>query len=449
MSNPNAAALSAAPAVKTPKYAWVALVLTTLCSIAIVETWFWPVGVTFGNMFAWMDANAPEVAAFMHAGGAANIMGLTPVAAMIAAIPTSALVRKCGVKVAIVAGMAVAIVMGAGQAFFVGTNAIAFLVCRCLYGVGIAMTAVSAPTAVSIWFPGTSRGKAMSIWSCWVPVGLIIINNAGTGIYNALGASLPNFIWFTTALLIIMEVLFLIFFRLPNADESSEVSAERKPFKEIMHFFKSRQLWCLIIAFLIFNYMNYNFSTYLKTWMALPVVDGGMGINETIAGVAAGFITACGILAPIGGIILDRTPKDKKYLLVVTGITCLTLCCVFAYRAGAWFFALYVVLFCIGNMFLNACCRPLVPTFLFKGGSTAVATGLSFLTCAQYLGQIPMSYIMTAIMAGGASYADATLVAFVPVGILGIVLAFLVKPSKSEAHQTSRLNAQVAAEPAA
>lgn len=430
MSNPNESAAQ----VKTPGYAWVCLILTLLCSVAIVQAWFYPVGVTFGNLFAWWGQNAQGVSEVMHSGGIANVMGLSPIASVIMAIPTGILVRKFGVKATIGAGMIVAILTTILQAVTVASDATLFFVGRCLYGAGIAMTAVSGPTAVSIWFPNATRGTAMGIWSCWVPVGLIIINNTGTGIYNMLGNNLQTFIWLMVVILVVITVLFFILFRLPRADESSEVSQERKPFTEIMGVFKSRQLWCLIVAFLIFNYMNYNFSTYLKTWMALPLEEGGMGVEEAIAGVAAGFITACGILAPIGGIILDKTPKPKQYLLVVIGIVALTGCCLFAYRQGTAMFALYVILFCIGNMFLNACCRPLVPSFVFKGGATAVGFGLSFLTCGQYLGQIPMSYVMEGLMGTGMDYAAATVAGFVPVGVVGIILAFLVKPSKQKAE---------------
>lgn len=414
----------------TPKYAWACLTVTFLVSVSIVLTWFWPVGVTFDLMKPWLMANTPG----FSFGGLSSIMGLTPIAAMIMAIPTSGLVRKFGVKTTIVAGMLVAILTGVLQAVGAMASFGLFLLSRCLYGAAIAMVAVSAPTAVSIWFPSSTRGRAMGIWSCWVPLGLIIINNIGSGLYGAFGNNLPAVILFTVAVLAVCLVAFAVVFRLPNADESSEVSAERKPFKEVMHFFKSRQLWCLIIAFMIFNYMNYNFSTYLKTFLAADPASatGGMGWDMGVAGLAAGLITACGILAPIGGMILDKTKKSNQYLLVVIGVTSLTLACVFSYQTSNVIFALYVVFFCIGNMLLNACCRPLVPSFLFKGGATAVAMGLSFLTCAQYLGQVPMSFIMEALLAQGFTYASATMAAFVPVGVVGIVLAFLVKPSKKQ-----------------
>ncbi|MGI6033724.1 MAG: MFS transporter [Coriobacteriales bacterium] len=415
----------------TPRYAWACLGVTFFVSVSIVLTWFWPVGVTFDLMKPWLIANTPG----FSFSGLSSIMGLTPIAAMIMAIPTSALVRKFGVKTTIIAGMLVAIVTGALQAIGAMYSFSLFLVARCLYGCGIAMTAVSGPTAVSIWFPSATRGRAMGIWSCWVPLGLIIINNIGSGLFGVFGNNLPAVIWFTVAVLACALVCFALVFRLPNADESSEVSAERKPFSEVAHFFKNRQLWCLIAAFLIFNYMNYNFSTYLKTWLAADPTSatGGMGMDLGLAGLLAGLITACGILAPIGGIILDKTKKKNQYLLVVIGVTALTLACVFSYRANNVAFIVYVAFFCLGNMLLNACCRPLVPSFLFKGGSTAVAMGLSFLTCAQYLGQVPMSYIMDALVGTGMTYSEATMAAFVPVGIVGIVLAFFVKPSKAKA----------------
>ena len=70
----------------------------------------------------------------------------------------------------------------------------------------------------------------------------------------------------------------------------------------------------------------------------------------------------------------------------------MTICSALAFHAE--FFIPYVIFFCIGNMMLNACCRPLVPTFVFKGGATAVAFGLSFLTLGQYAGQIVTSYAL-------------------------------------------------------
>ena len=205
--------------------------------------------------------------------------------------------------------------------------------------------------------------------------------------------------------------------------------------------------------------------------MQTPELLGGLGWDAAAAGLWGGLICACGALAPIGGLILDKTPRDKKYLCVVVGILFLALAS--ATFSQVTFFLPYVVFFCAGNMLLNACCRPLVPTFVFKGGATAVAFGLSFLTLGQYAGQMFTSYVMhpfsdtltaasnvaieakQAVLASGGTPADfgpaiaqaaqeaaaagihvdpmLAVWALVPVSIVGILLAFDVKPSKKQA----------------
>ena len=233
--------------------------------------------------------------------------------------------------------------------------------------------------------------------------------------------------------MVVILVLFFLVFREPRGDEVSEVSPERKSFREVLPLFKSRQLWCLIVMFAIFNYMNYAFSQYLKTWLQLSTNAGGMGWDVGMAGILGGLICACGALAPLGGFILDKTPKHLKYICVIAGITSLTICCALAFHNSVPMFIAYVLFFCIGNMFLNGCCRPMVPTYVFKGGATAVGLGLSFLTIGQYIGQIPTSYVMHNFvdsMAFGMTDPMLAFWALVPVGVIGILFSLGMKPSK-------------------
>lgn len=185
--------------------------------------------------------------------------------------------------------------------------------------------------------------------------------------------------------------------------------------------------------FAIFNYMNYAFSQYLKTWLQLSTHAGGMGWDVGMAGILGGLICACGALAPLGGFILDKTPKHLKYICVIAGITSLTICCALAFPNSVPMFIAYVLFFCIGNMFLNGCCRPMVPSYVFKGGATAVGLGLSFLTIGQYIGQIPTSYVMHNFvdsMAFGMTDPMLAFWALVPVGVIGILFSLGMKPSK-------------------
>ncbi len=471
MSNPNAAVaagVAAKPVEKTPSYAWVCLILSLLAAVSIVFSWMWLPGLTFPVFKGWLAANNPLFQDPSNFGLLSNVMGLVPIGALIMALPTTYIVRKWGAKMGTLAGLGLSIIGTALSAATVDSNFYAFLAGRFILGLGLSTCVVSGPTCVSIWFPDSTRGRAMAIWSCWAPIGIFLSNFVNDGVYHLVGSSVNNLQWVWCALIVVVAIAFAVAFRSPRENERSQVSPERKPLKDVLKFFKSRQLWCLIIMFAIFNYMNYAFSQYLKTWLQTPTILGGFGWDATTAGLWGGLICACGALAPIGGLILDKTPKSKKYLCVVAGIIGLTICSAFAFQAE--FFIPYVIFFCIGNMMLNACCRPLVPTFVFKGGQTAVAFGLSLLTLGQYAGQIVTSYVFApfnsgltaasnvaitakqSVLAAGGTPADFgpaiaaaaqealaqgiqvdPMLAFwclVPVGLVGIVLSLGVKPSK-------------------
>jgi hypothetical protein len=236
--------------------------------------------------------------------------------------------------------------------------------------------------------------------------------------------------WLWLALMVVAGIIFLLVFREPRGDEVSEVSPGRKRLRDVLQFFKSRQLWSLIILFAIFNYMNYAFSQYLKTWLAMDISAGGMGWIRAWAGLVGASCAPCGILGPIAAWVMDKLPRNKKWIAPLIGIISLTVCMALSFKANTPVFALYALFFCIGNMFLNGCCRPMVPTFVFKGGATAVAFGLSYLTCASTLARFRHRTHSSTATSVGMSYADIMMTFFVPVGIIGIIFGLLMKPSK-------------------
>lgn len=479
MSNPAAATAVGTPAAKpvdkTPPYAWLCLIVSLLSAVAIVFAWMWLPGVTFPVFQSWLAENNPLFANPANFALLSNVMGLVPIGALVMAMPTTLVVRKFGPKATTLIGLGAAIVGTAISAMTVGDNFYVFLAGRFILGLGLSTCVVAGPTCVSIWFPDSTRGRAMGIWSCWAPIGIFLSNFVNDGVYHMVGSNMSSLQWVWVVVAVVFAILFAVVFREPRAEERSQVSPERKPLKAVLKFFKSRQLWCLIIMFAIFNYMNYAFSQYLKTWLQTPELLGGLGWDATTAGLWGGLIVACGALAPIGGLILDKTPRNKKYLCVVAGILGLTICSALAFQVE--FFIPYVIFFCIGNMMLNACCRPLVPTFVFKGGATAVAFGLSFLTLGQYAGQIATSYVFApfssgltaasnvaieakkAVLASGGTPADfgpaiaqaaqealaqgihvdpmLAFWALVPVGVIGVILSLGVHPGRKPAGTPS------------
>lgn len=415
---------------QTPAYAWPCLFASLFIAVTLVWAWQWLPGVTFPVFKGWLAANNPQFQNPAMFGQMANTMGLVPIGAIIMAFPTTFLVQKIGPKWASLIGVCIALVGTAISALTVGSSFEAFLAGRFIFGLALACTIVAGPTCVSIWFPGSTRGRAMAIWSTWAPIGIFTVNMWGGNVLDLAGGSIATMQWVWFACMLVAGVVFFFVFREPRGDEVSEVSPERKKLREVLKFFKSRQLWSLIILFAIFNYMNYAFSQYLKTWLAMDVAAGGMGWDQGMAGLIGGALCACGILGPIGGWIMDKLPRDKKWITPLIGIICLTVCMALSFKNNTPIFALYALFFCLGNMFLNGCCRPMVPTYVFKGGATAVAFGLSFLTCGQYLGQIPTSYAFQYGIDAGMSYSDIMMMFFVPVGIVGIIFGLLMKPSK-------------------
>lgn len=448
MANPNVGTPH-----KTPAHAWPCLFASLFIAVTLVWAWQWMPGVTAGVGAKWFLFNNPDIAQMfgfnpkelgdtMGQWFGQNLgkvigtvmgqtMSLVPIGAIIMAFPTTFLVQKIGPKWPSLIGVAIALVETAICAITCTSSWIAYQVGRFIFGLALACTIVSGPTCVSIWFPGLSRGKAMAIWSCWAPIGIFTVNMWGGNVYSSLaGESLVTLQWIWFGCMLVVGLIFFFVFREPRGDEVSEVSPERKRLRDVLPFFKSRQLWSLIILFAIFNYMNYFFSQYLKTWLG-PIESGGvMGWDAGTVGLIGGLLCACGILAPIGGAIMDKLPREKKWIAPLMGIICLTVCCVLSFKTETPIFALYALFFCLGNMFLNGCCRPMVPTYVFKGGETAVAFGLSFLTCGQYLGQIPTGWAYSTGIAMGLDFSQIMLYFFVPVGVVGIIFGLLMKPSK-------------------
>lgn len=434
MSNPNAAAAGAAP-MKTPSYAWPCLVVSLLCAVTLVWAWQWLPGITFPVFKEYLATNNPQFQNPAMFGMMSNTMGLVPIGAIIMALPTTFLVQKIGPKWATIIGMALGVIGTAICAFSVASDFTVFLVGRFIFGLALACTIVAGPTCVSIWFPSSTRGRAMAIWSIWAPVGIFTVNLFGGNVLSMCGGSVATMQWVWVACMVVTAVLMVIVFRDPKGDEVSEVAPERKRLRDVLPFFKSRQLWCLIFMFAVFNYMNYAFSQYLKTWLAMPLDAGGLGWDPGMAGLIGGALCACGILGPIGGWILDKLPKEKKYFAVVAGIISLTVCSCLAFLNDMPIFACYALFFCIGNMMLNGCCRPMVPGLVFRGGATAVSFGLSFLTLGQYLGQIPTSYAFAFGEGAGWTYNEIMLFCFVPVGVVGIILSLFMRPGKPKAAE--------------
>ncbi len=410
MSNPNAAA--AEKPVATPKYAWTILGVVFFLSIVIPMQWFSCPPLKM-NIFA---NYALEGAARANFG---LLMSYLSTTALIAALVAGPLANKIGHKAVLVLS-SICLIVGCACAALSGQSFDVLLVSRVITGAGVGLAAVTASAVIAIWFPGKTRATAMAIWSTWVPVGMLIVYNAGPAIANAGGLHMVW--WCICALAVIAAILVIVLYRSPREDEA-EISVKKSSLREALPYLKSRQLVALGIAWLGFNYVNYCFTTY-----NVDFFQTGMGMDQTMAALIGSIASACGIIAPLFGAISDRINKNRKYLMIVFGCLALLLAGIFGFENSTLFFWVYLIFQILGNAILVATCRPMAPMLVGRGGATAVTYALAVITVLQYLGQMFVFLCGTAIDTFGfTSMAAWTAVA--PVAAVCLIASFFIKPS--------------------
>ena len=452
----------------TPRYAWVALFATWLISIAIPMAWFALPGVA-SRLIPWMVASWVIPGQMTLDPGAAFgfLMNAIAWTAIIVAIPTGWIIRRIGPKpTLIISGIITAVGM-AGVALFFNVSYETFLAFRVITGIGVGMCSVTGPTAVSLWFSNKHRFMAVAIWSTWVPVGMLFINNVSPALTSSMAGvdDLAGFLmnpanmavatsqfqtvwWLITAIIVVALIVFIVLYRLPSIEkgEVSEISIERLDYKSAFPFLKNRQFVGLLIAWMLFEFVNFAFTTYDEAFLTAQFPEMWVGI-EWMPAFLMTCGNACGILAPIGGWISDKLPWTKKWIIIFVGCFCLLLAVVFGWKVGAfYFFGFYLLFHIVGNVLLVGSVRPMVPFLVGRGGQTAVAVGLSILTVFQFGGECLETFVSYAIGAFASMDASAighvavppeafqmtTWAVMLPIIANGTAFALLTRPSKAE-----------------
>jgi len=456
------------------------LVIVYLLSLAVPILWFSLPPMLADNTILAVYLGG-DFSAVAQVG---NTMSVVAFGAIISAIFATALIRKFNVKNTLILGAVLTIVGGILMAISAGSgqpgagNFTFLLVSRFIVGLGVGLVDVSSPTAITTWFPAKRRGLAIGIWATWVPVAIILSTNLivnplkavfpganGMGDFGPFSYSLPQVSWWVMVVLLVITTLLVIFiYKAPQANAG--VSAETKPIREILPFFKQHQIIMVAIVWLAFNYVNYCFTTYAPIYFAGGFGDAGMGVGQGImdnnaAAFWGSISSALGILAPIPAAIYDRMQRNKKWIIVMLGALILALTAFFGFRnslgplSGWGIFFTYLACNAIGNAILVGTIRPYVPLLVGRGGATAVALGLSLVTLLQFAGQSVMATVFGgAVAANGGqlissagqllsmppqvataalnAWGTACWEAVLPVAIVSFVCAFFLKPPQAK-----------------
>ena len=237
------------------------------------------------------------------------LMSIFAVTALVLAIPAGFVFRRLGYKkaglIAISSLIAGSLIGLAGSGFW------ALLVGRFIEGVGKCFMGVVAPAVIAIWFRPEMRGKAMGIWTSWVPIGSLIVYAMGpalAGVWNWQGVW-----WF--GLFYALLVGFVYQFFLPaappehHAEDSGTDMGSRGSVKEV---FKNRNVLLVSLLICCYNFTMIAFMTWMPTFLYRT-----RGFSLGSASALMVLMTVFLILAgPVAGLVSDRMGSRKMICLV-------------------------------------------------------------------------------------------------------------------------------------
>ena len=423
---------------KTPGYAWVILLIVYLLSVAAAMLWF--SCPPMANNIIETYIIGPAVGAAMAAsGGAADagqvIAGLNinadfgmlmtwiAIGTIVSSVVAIFAQNKLGIKWILVIAAAF-LVAGGVMSAMSGSDYNMLSAARFVIGLGIGFVALSATTAISMWFADDHRAFAIALWATWVPVSVLVEYNIIVPLATSAG-DFHNTWWVVTAIAIIALVLCLFAYRMPPA--TGQISTEKSSLRDGMKFIKKRQVIFLMLCMFFYNFVSHGFTTFNPSFFTDAVEAGGMGWNDEFANLIASIATASGIIAPIFGFIYDRIPFKSKYIMVIVGAVGYVLACVFGFKnLGMAVFGVYMVFMILANGIMVATLRSMMPMLVGRGGVTAVTLGLAFFTILEFGGQLFTNFYGLAMDMLG--YAGASLAVGVPVACLLVFSAFMIKP---------------------
>ena len=160
---------------KTPRFAWVVLVLVYVMSV----------------LAAMAQMKIPPLASWIMAefnlDGASigMLMSSFTLSGIVLALPAAFLCSRIGLKKSILAAFATFVVGGALE--IVSPSITGVYIGRLIEGVGVTLVGVAGPTCISVWFSDRARGLALGVWATWMPTAIVLVYNVAPAIANVWG----------------------------------------------------------------------------------------------------------------------------------------------------------------------------------------------------------------------------------------------------------------------
>ncbi len=404
---------------KTPAYAWVILIALYMVTLSTTLNLFKlpPMMTTIQTAFGVDIVKAGKLMSVF------NIMGF------ILAFPAGYILKRYGIKMtALIAVGASAIgpVIGA----LAKTFAILY-VGRFIEGVGMGLIMVTAPLAISLWFPLTNRALPNGIWASSVGGGNLIMLAL---IAPSIGVSYgwQSMWWATAGFSVLSFIIFAILFRMPKQEEMGAEPAPQEEnvpsfigdMKDIGKGMANNSFWMIGIGFGLYNLVAMALVTFYPQFLEIErgfslTYDNGFLMH-------ASFVTALIlgipiITGPLGGYISDRLGKRKIMILIPYILVAISF--LFPFKVTGSSIMLFVIFLGIVNGPIAAVQLAAVPEVAKK--PQYIGTGMAVAIFCQNIGMVLSGVVFPKIQV--ASGWEAAGYWMIPFCIIGIIATLLIK----------------------
>lgn len=403
---------------KTASYAWIVLIALYMSTLSTTLNLFKlpPLMTTIQTAFS-VD--------IVKAG---NLMSVFSIMGFILAFPAGFILKRFGIKMTAliaVAASAIGPIIGALAKTFT-----ILYVGRFIEGVGMGLIMVTAPLAISVWFPLTNRALPNGLWASSVGGGNMIMLLIAPSIAVTYGWS--SVWWATAGFSILSFIVFVILFRMPKQDEmdagpapaQENVSSLSEDIKDVGRGMANKDFWMIGIGFGTYNLVAMALVTFFPQF--LEIVRGYSLTYDNGVLMHASFVTALilGIpilTGPIGGYISDRLGKRKIMILIPFILVALTF--LFPFKVTGSLITLYVIILGIVNGPLAAVQLAAVPEVAKK--PQYIGTGMAVAIFLQNIGMYISGNLFAKIQA--ASGWEVAGYWMIPICAIGIIATLFTK----------------------
>lgn len=405
-----------AAAPKIPAYAWVVLFAVYMASLAAPLNLFKvpPMLTTLEPIFNLTQSSQ------------GYLMSVFSIMGFVLAIPAGFILKRFGVKLTVLCAVA-ALAIGAGVGAISDSITQLFLG-RFIEGAGMGLIMVSAPLAISMWFPPAKMGLPMGLWASCIGVGNAAMFNLSPIIAAPEQAGLPynwRIVWWTGSIFAVVAfVIFAIFFRMPKEDEmpapqappGSEEAPSEQP--SLLKAMANRNLWFLAICFGTFNLVIMALNTFYPVFLEV-VLQFSKAKAASISSLL--FLIAI-FSAPMGSYISDRI-GSRKIMIVVPYIV-IAIMFLFPFSmTGAGMITIYMIIMALMMGPPSPVILAAVPEVMPIPATIGIGMGVAAFgqNLGMFIGPTLFGSLLESISWAATGYV------MIPICLIGIICALMAK----------------------